>query len=260
MVAFYPGHSQAQRLPSDFLLQRLGIAAVPLAVPADDLLGAARKRDELRSRHQRAHRHAWQVRRGTPLSHRARLAIALVLLVGCMFLADRFGLVALIANGYRALAYILLAVFVLPLLTVGLWRLWRHANSDIAWRLQDEIPSFPVALSRACSLPVRRSAAPPANFDQRVEELRRASETPGMAIAIVENGKTVLAKGYGVRKLGDQRAGRRRHDLHDRIDRQGGDGRGARDAGRRGQAQLGRQGRRPAARLPDVRSAGSRAR
>ncbi|HTK58621.1 MAG TPA: serine hydrolase [Sphingomicrobium sp.] len=45
-------------------------------------------------------------------------------------------------------------------------------------------------------------AAPPANFDQRVEELRRASETPGMAIAIVEDGKTVLAKGYGVRKIG----------------------------------------------------------
>ena len=45
-------------------------------------------------------------------------------------------------------------------------------------------------------------AAPPANFDQRVEQLRQASETPGMAIAIVEDGKTVLAKGYGVRKLG----------------------------------------------------------
>ena len=45
-------------------------------------------------------------------------------------------------------------------------------------------------------------AAPPANFDQRVEQLRLASETPGMAIAIVENGKTVLAKGYGVRKIG----------------------------------------------------------
>ena len=60
------------------------------------------------------------------MSHRARLAIAGAVLVGCMFLADRFGLVALIANGYRALAYILLAVFVLPLMTVGVWRLWRH--------------------------------------------------------------------------------------------------------------------------------------
>ena len=52
----------------------------------------------------------------------------------------------------------------------------------------------------ACTQQVR--AAPPANFDQRVEQLRRASETPGMAIAIVEGGKTVLAKGYGVRKMG----------------------------------------------------------
>ncbi len=45
-------------------------------------------------------------------------------------------------------------------------------------------------------------AAPPANLDQRVEELRRASELPGIAIAIVEDGKTTLAKGYGIRKLG----------------------------------------------------------
>ena len=42
-----------------------------------------------------------------------------------MLLAGRFGLVSLIANGYRALAYILLAVFVLPLMTIGVWRLWR---------------------------------------------------------------------------------------------------------------------------------------
>ena len=45
-------------------------------------------------------------------------------------------------------------------------------------------------------------AAPPPDLDQRVEELRRASELPGLAIAIVEDGKTTLARGYGVRKLG----------------------------------------------------------
>jgi CubicO group peptidase (beta-lactamase class C family) len=44
-------------------------------------------------------------------------------------------------------------------------------------------------------------AQPPANFDQRVEAIRQAAGTPGMAIAIVEDGKVVLAKGYGVRKL-----------------------------------------------------------
>src|SRR5207302_11220262 len=45
-------------------------------------------------------------------------------------------------------------------------------------------------------------AAPPANFDDRVESLRKHVGVPGMAIAIVENGKVTLAKGYGVRKLG----------------------------------------------------------
>ena len=45
-------------------------------------------------------------------------------------------------------------------------------------------------------------ADPPAGFDAHVEQLRRSIGVPGMSIAIVENGKTTLAKGYGVRKLG----------------------------------------------------------
>ena len=45
-------------------------------------------------------------------------------------------------------------------------------------------------------------ADPPAGFDARVEAVRQASGVPGMAIAIVENGKVVFAKGYGVRQLG----------------------------------------------------------
>ena len=40
------------------------------------------------------------------------------------------GLVALIANGYRALAYLLIAVYVVPLLTIGLWKLWKGGQSD----------------------------------------------------------------------------------------------------------------------------------
>lgn len=44
-------------------------------------------------------------------------------------------------------------------------------------------------------------AAPPANIDARIEELRTMSETPGMAVAIVEDGKVVLANGYGVRSM-----------------------------------------------------------
>jgi CubicO group peptidase (beta-lactamase class C family) len=51
-------------------------------------------------------------------------------------------------------------------------------------------------------LPSAAMANPPPGFDQRVEMLRRAVGVPGMAIAIVEHGRTVLARGYGVRRLG----------------------------------------------------------
>ena len=45
-------------------------------------------------------------------------------------------------------------------------------------------------------------AAPPPEFAARVEALRREAGVPGLAIAIVEDGATTLARGYGVRKLG----------------------------------------------------------
>ena len=52
------------------------------------------------------------------------------------------------------------------------------------------------------TLPVLASAAPPKNFDARVEAVMKASEVPGAAVAIVENGKVTLARGYGIRRLG----------------------------------------------------------
>ncbi|QWC56107.1 serine hydrolase [Erythrobacter sp. 3-20A1M] len=54
-----------------------------------------------------------------------------------------------------------------------------------------------------CSLVIGSPALaePPADIDARIETLRNQSETPGMAVAIVEDGKVVLAKGYGVRAL-----------------------------------------------------------
>jgi len=45
-------------------------------------------------------------------------------------------------------------------------------------------------------------AAPPAGFETRAESVRRQVGAPGMAIAIVEQGRTTLARGFGVRQLG----------------------------------------------------------
>lgn len=63
-------------------------------------------------------------------------------------------------------------------------------------------PLLITALTFLLSLPAW--AAPPRNFEARAEQLRQRVGTPGMAIAIVEDGKTTLARGFGLRQLGAQ--------------------------------------------------------
>ena len=42
----------------------------------------------------------------------------------------------------------------------------------------------------------------PKDFDNYVENIRKAFDVPGIAVAVVKNGKVVLAKGYGVKTIG----------------------------------------------------------
>ena len=128
MMAFYPGVIN-ETLPSDFLLQQMKqpwfhllFQVMIFAALLESGTGAVHAINERIAK-------AWQGARGTALTHRARLIIALALLVVCMLLADRFGLVALIARGYRALAAIFLCLYVLPLMTFGVWRLWRNQQA-----------------------------------------------------------------------------------------------------------------------------------
>ena len=60
------------------------------------------------------------------------------------------------------------------------------------------LPFF-VALSYAQT----GSAAPPTDLDQYVASSMKTFNVPGMAVAIVKDGKILVAKGFGVRKLGD---------------------------------------------------------
>jgi CubicO group peptidase (beta-lactamase class C family) len=57
-------------------------------------------------------------------------------------------------------------------------------------------------LAGLLALPLPAAADVPAGFDAAVEKLRKDVGIPGMAIAVVENGKVTLAKGFGVRALG----------------------------------------------------------
>ena len=52
-------------------------------------------------------------------------------------------------------------------------------------------------------LPAYGQDAPLNGFDDYVNKALREWEVPGLAIAIVKDDRIVMAKGYGVRKLGD---------------------------------------------------------
>jgi len=131
MIAWYPVIG-AEVLPSEFMLRQVG---VPLLYGAFQLMIFLAILDTgvgvVHAFNERVSNFVAE-RRGRGLAATSRLAIAAVLLVGSVFVADRFGLVALIAKGYRALAWIVFAVFVLPLLTVGVWRLLRQREASAA--------------------------------------------------------------------------------------------------------------------------------
>lgn len=124
MMAFYPAIG-AETLPSDFLLRRMDVPGFHLLFQMmifvallESGVGAVHAINERLSG-------AVEARGRPPLGARARAVIGAVILTGCMFVAARVGLVDLIASGYRFLAWLFLAVFVVPLLTIGTWRLFR---------------------------------------------------------------------------------------------------------------------------------------
>jgi uncharacterized membrane protein YkvI len=123
MSAFYP-QIAAATLPSDYLLQRLNapvfhlffqcmIFAALLESGAGIVHGANERIAAVRSN------------RGVVLSRSHRLGIGSVLLITSVWIATEFGLVALVARGYRILALMMLVVYVVPVLTVGVWRATR---------------------------------------------------------------------------------------------------------------------------------------
>ncbi len=124
MIAYYPqiGH---ETLPSDFLLQRLNLPAFHLLFQV--MIFMALLESGTGSVHAVNERidAALRARRGTTLGRCVRLSVALCILMVCMLLAERFGLVALIAKGYRALAAIFLIVYVTPLMLVWMVRIVR---------------------------------------------------------------------------------------------------------------------------------------
>jgi uncharacterized membrane protein YkvI len=123
MVAFFPAIGAAT-LPSDYLLAQLHspvfraiFQLMIFAALLESGTGAVHAVNE-----RVAHVFA---ARGRAVSIRGRLILSTGILVVSIFIATRFGLIALIANGYRVLAYVFLGIYVLPLLTYGVYRVAR---------------------------------------------------------------------------------------------------------------------------------------
>jgi uncharacterized membrane protein YkvI len=119
MIAYYP-QIGGEALPSDFLLRRLNFPAFHYLFQLMIFLALLESGTGCVHAFNERIAEAYAARTGGALSAGVRLSITAVLLLGSIFLAARFGLVTLIARGYRGLAYLFLGVFVLPVMTLGL--------------------------------------------------------------------------------------------------------------------------------------------
>jgi uncharacterized membrane protein YkvI len=62
------------------------------------------------------------------MSQFQRVLVAAILLISSIYLATTIGLVDMIGKGYGTLTYLILAVYILPLMTVGLLQIYRAAR------------------------------------------------------------------------------------------------------------------------------------
>jgi uncharacterized membrane protein YkvI len=124
MCAFYPQIAQ-ETLPSDFMLAQMHLPVFRILFQA--MIFVALLESATGSVHAVNERisGAYQRRRARELPQLARLLISGALLAGSIFLAGRFGLVTLIASGYRMIAYAMLVLYLVPLMSIGVWQLSR---------------------------------------------------------------------------------------------------------------------------------------
>ena len=126
MMAYYPAIG-AVALPSDYMLARLGVPAFHFVFQL--MIFAALLESGTGAVHAVNQRLAGILAAsGRSFGTAARFAASALLLVISIFVAARFGLIALIARGYRLLAYLIIAVYVVPVLSYGLWRVLRASG------------------------------------------------------------------------------------------------------------------------------------
>ena len=126
MTSYYPEINEAP-IPATFILNALGI--VWLTVVFQVMLLGTFVETGTGLIHSVNERIAENFReRGAQMSRFVRPAVAFCMLAIASALAMSVGLIDLIAKGYGILTYVFIAIYLIPLLTVGVWKIWRTGN------------------------------------------------------------------------------------------------------------------------------------
>jgi uncharacterized membrane protein YkvI len=115
---------RAQTVPVEYLLSQLNLPTFSLAfvvVMAITLLGTCCAL--IHAVNERVAQS--MIAAGQTFPAWARAAVAAVIMIASVFVADRVGLVALVDKGYGVIAWLFIVTFMIPILTFGLWKIAR---------------------------------------------------------------------------------------------------------------------------------------
>lgn len=131
MTAFDP-QIRDQTVPVEFLLGKLDLPVfrlVFLIVMAITLIGTCSAL--IHAVNERVAQTFVDVGKGQ-FPRWARTVIAAALMILSVFVAAKVGLVALVDKGYTLLAWIYIFMFLIPVLTYGIWRIFRASPANVA--------------------------------------------------------------------------------------------------------------------------------
>jgi uncharacterized membrane protein YkvI len=119
MIAWYP-EIRSVTLPSDFLLQKIDIPLVRLLFQAMIFFALLESGCGLVHAIMERARHALRVGTGRDPGVWSRGALTLLVLVISIFAAQHIGLIDLIGKGYRFISWVLIAIFVIPIVLASI--------------------------------------------------------------------------------------------------------------------------------------------
>lgn len=119
MIAWYP-EIRDVTLPSDFLLQKIDIPVVRLLFQAMIFFALLESGCGLVHAIMERTRHALRAGTGREPGVLIRGVLTLLVLLICIFAAQRIGLIDLIGKGYRLISWVLIVIFVIPIVLVSI--------------------------------------------------------------------------------------------------------------------------------------------